>query len=312
MSRGRHANPTVIGAFVLGAAVLVVVGMVVFGSGRFFRQEIEAVCYFAGSVNGLNTGAPVKFRGVPIGTVREIRMRLPPPEEKSPEELRIPVWIAIDLKQLAELRGQHVEVDRTRLDTLIAAGLRAQLQTESFVTGVLFVGLDYFPGSQVVLELPPDSGVLEIPTMPTTLEQAFEEITKVMARLDAVDIEALVTSIRHAADRIGHLAASRDLEETIVAFRDTLHSIQDVSRSVQPTLNPTLKDLQATTVRLRTTLAQLDDTLGRLRTVIDPQAPLAVELNRTLIDLGDAARRVGTFVQYLERNPNALITGRPQ
>jgi len=50
-------------------------------------------------------------------------------------------------------RGNAFRLDRQVLDRLIAAGLRAQLQTESFVTGVLFVGLDFFPDSPAVLEL---------------------------------------------------------------------------------------------------------------------------------------------------------------
>jgi len=312
VSRGRKANPALIGVFVLGAAALAVAGVVVFGSGRFFRKQVDMVCYFSGSVNGLNPGAPVKFRGVPIGTVSEIRFRLPPPELfASPAQLRIPVWIQLDETKLSEFRGAARELTRERLDQLIDAGLRAQLQTESYVTGVLYVGIDFFPGSPVVLMREERPDFLEIPTMPTTLEQAFENFTKVMARVDKLDIEGLMDSLRHAVDGVDGLVRSPEIQPTLETLRATLTSIQGVARSLEPTVGPTMKNLQATTLQARTSLAALDQTLARVSTLVDPQAPLAVELTRTLTDLGEAARSVGSLADYLDRNPNAILTGRP-
>jgi len=97
MSRGRRANPALIGAFVLGGVALASIVVVVWGSGRFFRETRSLVCYFSGSVNGLNAGAPVKFRGVQIGSVTDIRFRLAEATAVSPEEFRIPVWFEVDL-----------------------------------------------------------------------------------------------------------------------------------------------------------------------------------------------------------------------
>src|SRR5690242_2285027 len=98
MSRGRRANPALIGAFVLGAVVLVGAVVVVWGSGRFFRNTKTFVAYFSGSVNGLNPGAPVKFRGVKIGSVTEIRLRqVDPTRIAAAEAHSIPVHFAVDL-----------------------------------------------------------------------------------------------------------------------------------------------------------------------------------------------------------------------
>ena len=71
----KPANKTMIGIFVLGAIALVVIAIVVLGSGKFFRKTYIAVCYFEGSVGGLNIGAPVVFRGVKVGSVKDVVLR---------------------------------------------------------------------------------------------------------------------------------------------------------------------------------------------------------------------------------------------
>jgi len=70
----RKVNKTVIGLFVVGALVLLIIGIVVFGSGVLFKRTNKFVLYFDGSVKGLSVGAPVMFRGVSIGTIRDISL----------------------------------------------------------------------------------------------------------------------------------------------------------------------------------------------------------------------------------------------
>ena len=308
-----------VGVFVLGAAALAVAAVLVFGSGRFFRHEVKLVSYFSGSVNGLVLGAPVKFRGVPVGSVSAIRLGLP---GASPAAVRIPVWYTLDVDTVSGYQGRRFHLDRQRLDEMIAAGLRAQLQTESFVTGVLFVGLDFFPDSPVVLELGGQPDVLEVPAMPTTIERAMQTFDRLMKRVETLDLEGLVTSARRALDGVDKLARSPRIEDTLAALRDTLASIRKVSDALEPGVRPTLETFDAAIVQARNSLATLDQvlrrvepqlgqTLARTRALLDPDAPLAVELTSTLGELGEAARSLRDLVDYLDRNPNALLTGRP-
>ena len=312
MSRGRRANPALIGAFVLGAVALVAAVVVIWGSGRFFRQTRSFVCYFSGSVNGLNAGAPVKFRGVQIGSVTAMRFRLGEITVAPPDEFRIPVWFEVDLKQLSDIRGgRPVRLDRARIDELIAQGLRAQLQTESFVTGVLFVGLDFFPGSPIALVHADRPDILEIPTMPTALERASQTISKLAARIENLDIEGLVRSVTEAVDGVNDLVRSPEVGRTITAAREALVSVRQLGDSLTPGVRPMMKSFNATSAGARASLQRLDAALTDLRSLIHTQGPLTVELTQTLIDLGDAARSVSDLASYLDRRPNALLTGRP-
>ena len=160
MSRSKRASPTLIGAFVIGALLLALGGLAVFGSGKLFRRTEQFVAIFSGSVNGLSVGAPVKFRGVQVGSVTSILLSLP---GMTLPDLRIPVFFDIDRDTTLKLGAMVNPADPSALAALIDQGLRAQLQLESIVTGVLFVELDLFPTSQVTLFLPKDSGYVESP-----------------------------------------------------------------------------------------------------------------------------------------------------
>lgn len=309
MSRGRRANYAAIGAFVLGAIALAAAVVVVWGSGRLFRHTITFVSYFRGSVNGLNLGAPVKFRGVQIGSVSQIRSRMAQAGTITPEEVRVPVWFEIDPQQVSDL-GARFTLDRERVDELIAQGLRGQLQMESVVTGVLYLGLDFFPGSPTVLVHPEHPEIFEIPTVPTAIERASEVITKFMAQIEKLDLDAAVRAFTGAADGVNALVRSPALDGTVTAAREVLVSLRHLSDAAEPRVGPMLGSVEATGTRARESLQRLDAALADVRTLIDTQGPLGVELARTLTDVGDAARAVKELAGYLDRNPNALLVGR--
>lgn len=321
MSRSKRASPTLVGAFVLGAIAIALGGLAVFGSGKLFRRTAEFVMVFGGSVNGLSVGAPVKFRGVQVGSVTQILLSLP---GMTLPELRIPVFIEIDQDLVSKLGGMINPAEPTSFAALIDEGLRAQLQLESIVTGVLFVELDLFPGSPVNLFLPKESGYLEIPTQPTLLQEASQTGADLIAKLRDVDFDGLVSSIRDAARSVGDLAGSPELRQTLVAAREAMVSARDTLTEIRPRipqlasgvdsasnrLQGSLKRFDATLGSLDTALGSLDTTLGSVNRLVDPSAPLVYQLTTTLTDLGTAAKSVRELADYLDRNPSAIITGR--
>src|SRR5438874_13147894 len=132
---GRKANQAIIGAFVLGAVLVAVAGVVVLGSDRFFRHATTFVAYFDGSLEGLDIGAPVTFNGVRIGSVTNVKVVI----EADGASIRTPVFFDIDGRRLHDVAGGTIrfEQDAGELDRLIAHGLRARLELQSLVTGQL-------------------------------------------------------------------------------------------------------------------------------------------------------------------------------
>jgi len=316
VSRSKRASPTLIGVFVVGALALALAGLVIFGSGKIFRRTEQFVAIFSGSVNGLSVGAPVKFRGVQVGSVTSIMLSLP---GMTLPDLRIPVFFDIDRDTILKLGAMVNPADPSALAALIDQGLRAQLQLESIVTGVLFVELDLFPNSQATLFLPKNSGYLEIPTQPTLLQEASQTAADIVAKLRDADIDGLVNSLRDAARGVNDLSESPELRQTLVAIRDALTTTRETLVEVKPRIAPLAGRFDSGVARLETTLDRLDQTLGSVKaslgsfdTLIDPQAPLVYQLTTTLADLAEAARSIRQFADYLDRNPDALLTGRPK
>ncbi|MGD8281989.1 MAG: MlaD family protein, partial [Gemmatimonadota bacterium] len=144
----HRANPSLIGAFVLGGALLAVIAVVAFGSGRLFRDTERFISFFDGSVSGLDVGAAVRFRGIQVGSVQDILLDLPEVERER-RDLRIAVVYDLD-RQLLESRGAMSRLsDPFDMDTLLALGVRAELATESIVTGRKYIALDLDPDRPV-------------------------------------------------------------------------------------------------------------------------------------------------------------------
>src|ERR1700692_2329209 len=127
---GKRFSPALVGGFVLGAIGLGVIALVVLGSGRFFTGKTSYVLYFDRDVNGLRVGAPVKFRGVDIGTVNAILLSLTglDPQSSALPNVKIPVVIDIDSRKIESRGAQDDLSDPEVMKHAVTLGLRGQLQ----------------------------------------------------------------------------------------------------------------------------------------------------------------------------------------
>lgn len=314
----RGADVRLIGAFVLGAAALAVAAIAVLGSGQLFRKTYPFIVVFRGDVNGLRVGAPVKIKGVTIGSVTDIELQLDIGLESvgsSAGGIKIPVRIDIDQNRLNRAtKGPGLSQDVRRA---VRQGLRAQLAMESFVTGLLYIDLDIHPGSPEHYEMPPNSWPQEIPTLKTTFEEAQSTAAKLISQLDKIHLDELVRTANQTIAALGELARSPDirsalvsLNETATRLGDTAKSIRELTEHVDRQVGPMAASIEKGAHDIDMAVQKAQAALDRIQTGLQPDAPLVYRANQALEDVSAAARSFRELSDYLQRNPSAIVRGR--
>jgi paraquat-inducible protein B len=309
---------------VLGGVLLAVIAVVAFGSGQFFRDTRRYISFFEGSVSGLDISAPVRFRGIDVGSVRDILVDLPNVDRTS-TDLRIAVIYDLD-REWVEARGAAARVaDPLDINTLIDLGIRAELATESLVTGRKYIALDLDPLNPVITTPVAGAPYPEIPTLTTGLERIEEEVYRIISEIGSVRLDSLVSVATVAFGEIGDVAASpalasaiEHLPRTVDRLNTTIGDLQALVVRVDSAVAPMGDDVRRTADQAATTLARLDTTLAEAtvvirdaRGVLVPESPPLVQFERAMLELSAASRALRDVADYLERNPSALVRGRP-
>lgn len=325
---GKRANPAVVGAFVIGAVVILVAAVTLFGSGRLFRTTYPYIVYFSGDVNGLNVGAPVKFKGVELGSVKRIMLNVSGENNDAerfldPNDVRIPVIIELDAGSTLAL-GAPQPPNEERIRRLIELGLRAELSMESFVTGLLYVKLDIAPQSEARLVADPRVPYVEIPTKPTAFEEVQRKAAAFLARLDRLDVEGLIDSLAKTIQGIETLVNSPALAETVDSMPQLTKKLGEAIDEISATLaevrrlgdglgskaSSAVVSIEETSERAGAALEAARLTLHSVNRVLDPESPTIFQLNSSLQDLAHASRAVRFLAEELERNPAVLLRGK--
>lgn len=309
------ANPTVIGAFMVGAIALVVAGLMVFGGGRFFTETVTYVAYFPETVSGLNDGAPVNFRGVKVGVVRRIEVQL----DAQDLSVRIPAYLQLQRKRIRETGGTIPEGDL--IQALIERGLRAQLQLQSIVTGQLSVQLDILPDRparyvDLLGEFP------EMPTIPSSMQKFTETMESLSIQEMADDARQVLVGLKNLINSpelagilsgVNQFVNSQDLIGVVRHADEAIHDVQLLVSNIDERMGSLSKNAEHTLAEVNETLAAIQKTLDTARQSLSIAAegsPMRYELEKMLSELTAAARSIRLLAEYLERNPDALVRGK--
>lgn len=207
------ANKTMIGAFVVGAAVLLIIAITFFGSGTFLNRPDRYVLFFDGSIKGLYVGAPVIFRGVKVGNVSDISLFYDAKEQ----QVLIPVVIDVELNRV---KGIPEKIGYSQHQNLLKMGLKAKLEIQNFMTGQLMVGFDFYPEKTTKIY-----GVIknypELPTLPTS-----SDIFKLM---DEIPVKEIAANLEQTASGLNKLVNS----EGALKLDETLREITFAARSIR-------------------------------------------------------------------------------
>jgi len=308
----KKANPAVVGAFVLGAIALVVAVVVAVGTGTFFADTRSYVLFFDGSVNGLTVGSPVKLRGVEVGRVTGVSAIADTKDWKILNE----VVIMIDQRKFKRQGPEMSDSPEKRAETLIHAGLRARLELQSFVTGQLFVGLDFHadtPAELVGGDLP----YPELPTIPSTTQEVENTVRSLVARIQKLPLEELVdhldqtiVAVRDLVQSPGLQSAVGDLDSTVDEVRSMAQDARRAVASARSLIERVEGRVDPVSDSAVAALDQARSALGRVEEAIEPGSDVRYRLSIALEQLSEAAQAIRLLADFLERNPSSVVFGR--
>jgi phospholipid/cholesterol/gamma-HCH transport system substrate-binding protein len=315
-----RGNPKLIGAFVVGAAALVVVGIMVFGSGRWFSERPVYVMFFEGSVKGLNVGAPVVWRGVKVGVVTDVSLHFDP----ATLTMRIPVLVEFDPKTIKKPEG--TPPDKRYYRELIDKGLKAQLQMQSLLTGQLMIDFDYYPDEPIRLYADRfKMDYPEIPTIPSTIERFAESLAKIDFEKMANDLSATLEGINTIVKSPEILATVRNVNAVVTDLRNLAAKIDRHVDPLAEEITGTAKETKKLLAELNTTIPPLAADIGKtaqaasdavlqlesaLQRAIGEDSPFFYRLNRAVEDLSTMAKSIEVLSDYIQQHPEAMIRGK--
>jgi paraquat-inducible protein B len=315
---------TVIGVFVFGGLVLALAAVVLFGNFRLFSPTTRAVVVFQGSISGLSVGAPVTFRGVRVGAVESIILQFDPQTQTA----YIPATIQLEPDRV-RVMGDATAPRTLDLRALVARGLRAELNTQSFVTGQSQIDLDFDKSVPAVLH-PNVTSLPEIPTRLSTIQRvqkqlsqlpleelvtnatgALQSVHDLADRLDK-DLPPLVASLTATSDRSSRAVdvATKSIVNLQSRLDDTLTRVTEFVGSADQQMNQRGADLHTLLTSSTQTVQQARETLNDLRSLTSIRGETRANLDSTLRDLAAAAASLRGFANDVEHNPQLLLTGR--
>lgn len=342
---GRRGNEWKVGAFIVGAVALLVASMFWLGASRFSADVVERVTYFDESVQGLEVGAPVKFRGVTLGKVSSILIA---PDRKLVE---VRSEIVVDVMQRMNLIESASDLAPGELDS--PPELRVIIASQG-ITGIKFLEADFFPASTPKVDLaftPPPSYVPSAPSTLKSLEDAVrglgeelplairsirelaETLESQAAGAGIAGLSASVTSLSQDIRRALDTSVAGGLAGEAVAFlSDTRSAVVSLDRllteaggedgsmsRVTSGVEALQKDVGDALRRIEGILEESDlpATTATVRSAADSASRLAGDLRPTanvmpevLRDLRSALRSVDSLISLIERDPGVFLRGR--
>ncbi len=339
----KPVNPALIGGFTVGALVLLVLALLLFGAGeRFNTSKLSFVVFFDSSLNGLSVGAPVKMQGVQIGSVKEISLLF----DQKRKKLFKPVVLEIQRGSLNSSGDtpfyltQSAEEQRAGLDRMVEIGFRARLEMQSLLTGLLYVDLDVHPDKAPMFTGLDYQGLLEIPGVPTTTDELKNTAEEFARKVRALPLDQIVADFADSLREIKALLASEELKKSQTALANSLQGLEKTTLILNRNLEPLLKDTSSTvantdalvketrgmirqihaelpqvfassdqTLKAATAaLSKAEDSLQLVGEAVGPESALI----DTLQAFKETARVVRELADYLERHPEALLSGKSE
>ncbi len=315
----EHPHSVAIGAFIIGALLIALATLVfVLGSGLGVERT-RVVMVFDSSVKGLSIGAPVALRGVEIGQVTGINLIL------DNDAANLIMLVEADVSSANVQSSQRTSEEM--IDDLIGRGLRAQLNLQSLLTGLLYVQLDFHPDTPAQLARI-DSDYTQIPTIPTGLEKFTRQIESLDIAQIAADVQSIAASIDEFISQDEFRQLPRELGKTLAGVQSLTTELQTAVASASPGLDqvlastdhlvnqasetlPTLNTmLDRNLATLQAAASAFEKTMTEIDGLVAPDSATTYQLNQALRELAMAGRALQLLAKTIEEQPESLLRGK--
>jgi paraquat-inducible protein B len=310
-----RANPKVVGGFIIGGTLLLLLAIASLVSGKFSTTNTTFVSFFPESVRGLQIGSPVTFRGVPIGQVTAIEAYM----VHRDAGIDIAVTYQLNLDRIRDPGGTVKELKargaKEAAAFLVGKGLRAELESTSFVTGQLYIDLDFRPEHPPrTVDIPVDFP--QIPTAPTKLQQLSERVEKFANALSDLPLDQIAKTLEDTLAAFRDLARSPEVRSTLAAAgsagKDLSKTLGNVDKLVADLRGKVSQaDVALVVADLHRTLEAAERGLAQIQQTLAGTSGAQREFTHTLSEISRAAAAVRVLAEYLERNPSSLLDGKP-
>ncbi len=327
----NKANPTTIGAFIVGAIILIITGILIFSSDAWFSKNDRFIVFFAESINGLSVGAPIKLNGVQIGLVTEISVE----RDIKLNKILVPVVFEVNPQKISNYSDlKQRAMDDAGIADLIKQGLRMQLQLSSLLTGQLFIEARFLPDTPAKLYgHRPD--MVEIPSIPSSSEEIQKTLRQFLADVKTVNIKKFFHNLQKTLENIEQITGSEQTRTTLTALNTSMLDLQEMMSTLKSSTGPITQDLLKTInhadqliltfdanagpileetrqaiTSVKKTLQELNSTLANVESMTNTDSAVSQDLQAALQELARAARSTRVLMDYLERHPDSLIYGK--
>jgi phospholipid/cholesterol/gamma-HCH transport system substrate-binding protein len=300
-----------IGVFVISAMVLAVIGIVVLGVGSVFQRNPLVETYIEESVQGLDVGSPMKFRGVLVGKVEDITLTSAVYNTRRRYVL-VRIGITSNLFQFP-LADPNDPTFKSELER----GFRVRLAAQG-LTGVAYLEADYLdPERNPPLEIDWQPKYPYIPSARSRILQLGDSVERILQNFEQLDIPQLTSSIEKSLAAITKLAEGANVEKIGAQANALLTEVRETNRQLKdliasPELKSTLVDAAAAASSARQIIERaekpLNQMLADLPRVAESLEQLAKRLDSVSADLPDTSAQLRQTVQRLNR----LISGQQQ
>jgi paraquat-inducible protein B len=310
----RRANPSIIGIFVLGAIALTVIAIIVFGSTTWWSKKNNFMVFFEESVNGLDVGSVVKFKGVPIGQVTNVSVHFTEEDQRA----YVPVMVEVTPKRLLGPSGEALDLEDTELvKAAIKHGLRARLQFQSFVTGLLFIELNYIPDAPPATEPPIKTDTIVIPVIESGLNTTWKAASTMVQKISAIDFEGIGHKVEKILDDLSKGLEDFNFSELNATFVDAAQrmskageTVVTVSTHFDEKIDPLTRSTENAMKNADAAFQKASIVLDDMDSLLNEDSAFRYEIDDSLAEFKAMCYSIKKLADFLERNPQAILRGR--